>query len=376
MRGILTARQQLPTLLQGTSETLSDEVELKKRVTAWLTPLTGDDGPCGPDLEYDNAFLDLIKAAEGKPETQFEKGTPPEWRNVLGKIESVFERTRDLRVAMLWLRSMLATQGMTAFPVALQLVCGLLETQWDALHPRPDPDDKDPYARANALAGLPKVDGVLGEILNARLVALKGVGEVRLRDVEVAFGVLTARKGETTFTREQIDQMIAAADKDQAGVRVCLVDTQTELKRLGGLMDSRFGPGSGSELKPVLDVVAHALSLTHEPEVAAAEVAGGDGATEGGGAAAKPKAGISGTVTSRAEAMRAIDLVCAYLDQHEPTNPAPLFLRRARTLLERNFLELLKELAPAALQDVAKSVGVDPATIGPPGPAPAAPAKK
>jgi hypothetical protein len=112
---------------------------------------------------------------------------------------------------------------------------------------------------------LPKVDGVLGEILNARLVAIKGVGEVRLRDVEVAFGVLTARKGETTFTREQIDQMIAAADKDQAGVRVCLVDTQTELKRLAGLMDSRFGSGSGSELKPVLDVVAHALSLTHEP---------------------------------------------------------------------------------------------------------------
>jgi type VI secretion system protein ImpA len=90
---------------------LSDQAELKKRVTAWLTPLTGDDGPCGPDLEYDNAFLDLSKAAEGKPETQFEKGTPPEWRNVLGKIESVFERTRDLRVAMLWLRAMLATQG-------------------------------------------------------------------------------------------------------------------------------------------------------------------------------------------------------------------------------------------------------------------------
>ena len=353
---------------------MSDQAELKKQVTAWLAPLTGDDGPCGPDLEYDNAFLDLSKAAEGKPETQFEKGTPPDWRNVLGKTESIFDRTRDLRVAMLWLRAMLASHGVPALPAGLQLVCGLLETQWDALHPRPDPEDKDPYARANALAALPKVDGVLGEILGARLVAIKGVGELRLRDVEVAFGVLTARKGEATFTREQIDQMIAAADKDQAGVRVCLVDTQTELKRLAALMEARFGSGSGSELKPVLDVVAHALSLTHEPAAAADEDAGADGAPEGGGAAAKPRAGISGTVTSRAEAMRAIDLICDYLDQHEPSNPAPLFLRRARTLLERNFLELLKELAPAALQDVAKSVGVDPATIGPA--APAAAAKK
>jgi type VI secretion system protein ImpA len=39
------------------------------QVDAWLEPL--GDPPCGPDLEYDNSFLELIKAAEGKPETQF-----------------------------------------------------------------------------------------------------------------------------------------------------------------------------------------------------------------------------------------------------------------------------------------------------------------
>lgn len=348
-----------------------------KQAEAWLKPLTGDDGPCGPDLEYDNAFLDLNKAAEGKPETQFEKGSPPDWRIVLGKVEELFERTRDLRVAILWLRAMIATQGIKALPAGLNLLCGLLETQWDHLHPRPDPDDNDPYARANVLASLPKVDGVLGELMNARLAAIKGVGELRLRDVEVAFGVLAARKGETALTKEQIDQMIVAADAEKAGVRITLVDTQTQLKRLGKLMDSRFGSGSAAEFKPLLDMLAHALSLTHEPVAEAAEDAATEGVGDGsagGATAAKPKTGLSGTVTSRAEAMRAIDLVCEYLDRNEPTNPAPLFLRRARGLLERNFLELLKELAPAALQDVAKSVGVDPATIGPQ--TPAAPAKK
>lgn len=356
---------------------MSDTDESMKQAEAWLKPLSGDDGPCGPDLEYDNAFLDLSKAAEGKPDTQFDKGAPPDWRNVLAKLDEVFERTRDLRVAMLWLRALVATQGVRALPAALHLVCGLLETQWDFLHPRPDPDDNDPYARANVLAALPKVDGVLGEILSSRLVSIKGVGELRLRDIEVAFGALAARKGETAYTKEQIDQMIAAADAEKAGVRASLVAAQTQLKRLGKLMDSRFGAGSASELKPLLDVVAHAVSLTHEPVAEVAADAGPEGAAEGGSggaAAAKPKSGLSGTVTSRAEAMRAIDLVCEYLDRHEPTNPAPLFLRRARGLLERNFLELLKELAPAALQDVAKSVGVDPATIGPQ--TPAAPAKK
>ena len=350
-----------------------------KQADAWLAPLAGDDGPCGPDLEYDNAYLELTKAAEGKPETQFEKGSPPEWRSVLGKIDALFERTRDLRVAVLWLRAILATQGVKAVPAGLKLICGLMDTHWEGLHPRPDPSDMDYYARSNALAVLPSLEGFLGEALNARLAAVKGVGDVRLRDVEVAFSNLTARKGETAFNREQIDQMLAAADIDGAGVRVSLVACQQELKRLAGLMDTRLGSGAGADLKPLADVIGRALSLTHEPEVEAAADEAGDAAGAAGpesGAPAKPKGGLSGTVSTRAEAIRAIDMICDYLDRSEPTNPAPLFLRRARGLLERNFLELLKELAPAALQDVARSVGVDPATVGPQTPAPPAPAKK
>ena len=52
----------------------------------------------------------------------------------------------------------------------------------------------------------------------------------------------------------------------------------------------------------------------------------------------------------------------------EPTNPAQLFLRRARSLLELNFLELMKELAPNALDEVARVVGVDPNSVGSPEP--------
>jgi type VI secretion system protein ImpA len=282
-------------------------------------------------------------------------------------------------VAVLWTRAVLATQGIPAVPAGLKLICGLIETHWEGLHPRPDPADMDCYARANALAALPSMDGFLGEALNARLAAVKGVGDLRLRDVEVAFSNLTARKGETAYTREQIDQMLAAAESDGAAVRSTLVACQADLKRLSGLMEARLGSGSGSDLKPLSDVIGRALSLTHEPASSAAEEeASGEAGASGtdGAAPSKPKGGLSGTVSTRAEAIRAIDMICEYLDRSEPTNPAPLFLRRARGLLERNFLELLKELAPAALQDVARSVGVDPASVGPQTAAPPAPAKK
>lgn len=334
---------------------------LNRQAQAWLAPLDGDDGPCGPDLEYDNAFLELATAAEGKPETQFERGVPPDWRAVRSAAEGLLDRTRDLRVALLWLRAAVNLDGAAALLPGLQLVHGLLQAHWDQLHPRPD-DGDEPFARSSALAMLPSMEGLLGDLLNARLAHVKGVGDLRLRDVEVACAHLSAREGDPTYGREQIARMLDGADEDQT-VWSRLQAAQQGLRQLGELLDERFGPGSGADLKPLLDLHTHALAL-HQgaaDTAAAAPAEAGDG---GAPVRAAPGAALAGSVNSRADALRAIDMVCAYLERHEPTNPAPLFLRRAAALIDRNFLELLKELAPSALDDVARIVGVDPGSVG------------
>lgn len=337
-----------------------------QQVLAWLSPLPGDAGVSGPNLEYDNAFLELTKAAEGKPESQFERAVPPDWRAVRSMVEDLFERTRDLRIAVLWWRAALSLEGLPALAAGTHLLASLLTDLWDALHPQPDEGDDDPYARANALAVLPRLDGGLTDVLNARIVTVKGVGELRVRDAEVALGQLQARDGEPSYTRDQLEKMLAAAEAGGTPVRADILEAQAQLKRLGGLLDQRFGSGSSADLKPLYDLVARLLSLTKEPEPEIAEDEGDAADGEGGGGARRARGSLSGAVTTRAEAIRAIDLICEYLDRAEPTNPAPLFLRRARSLIERNFLELLKELAPDALDGVARSFGVDPETIGQP----------
>lgn len=346
---------------------MSSDDSLLQQVQAWLEPLGGDDGPCGPDLEYDNAFLELSKAAEGKPESQFDRGSPPEWRSVRSQAEELFDRTRDLRVALLWARSVVNLDGVRAFEAGMALVLGLLEQHWDTVNPVPDPSDNDPYARANALAMLPQMEGGLGDLLNSSFVAVKGLGDIRLRDVEVSLSHMSAREGEATYERAQLERILASADQEGAGLRDTLNRLMQSFKQLGTVMNERFGPGSSAELKPVLDVLGHALSVIPEPQGgednAATDDGGSDG--EGGGAGGRSsKASLSGTVNSRADAVRAIELICAYLERSEPTNPAQLFLKRASALIERNFLELLKELAPGALDEVARMVGVDPNTIG------------
>jgi type VI secretion system protein ImpA len=71
--------------------------------------------------------------------------------------------------------------------------------------------------------------------------------------------------------------------------------------------------------------------------------------------ATRPRGGgrsLTGSIEIRNDALRAIDMVCEYLERTEPTNPAQLLLRRARKLVNKNFVELVRELAPESLNEV------------------------
>ena len=63
-----------------------------------LSALEGD-VPCGVDLEYDAAFLALLEAGAGKPETQWAAAVPAEWSSVLDKAKA-WAAKRDEAIAM------------------------------------------------------------------------------------------------------------------------------------------------------------------------------------------------------------------------------------------------------------------------------------
>ena len=117
---------------------------------------------------------------------------------------------------------------------------------------------------------------------------------------------------------------------------------------------------SGPEFKALYALVKGIAQMMPVEQLAeAGDGEGVDGELATGGA----RAGFSGAINSRAEAIRAIEMVCEYLERAEPANPAPLFLRRGSQLISHNFLQLLKVLAPESLANVAGLVGVDPENI-------------
>jgi type VI secretion system protein ImpA len=349
---------------------MSDVEAIENRVAEWLQPLSDESAPCGPDLEYDNDFLALTQAAAGKPESQFGPAELPVWRNVTGMAEALLDRSRDLRVAIVWLRGCLHTQGYGALPTGLKLLNGLIDTHWAHVHPMPDPDDGDPYARVNALTLLRENEGLLGDLRAAMLIEDRSVGMLNVRSVELALGLAPARSDEETVGQGQVSQMLAAALAKNPALRTQCSEAVALVRQMMSLLNEALGSELAPDLRPLYGLVNGVLGcLPAETEIdvaaedagSAGESAGIGGGGSGGGASSKK--GLSGSVNSREDAIRAIAMVCEYLERTEPANPAPLFLRRASQLINQNFLQLMKMLAPDALASVAGLVGIDPYSI-------------
>ena len=59
---------------------------------------------------------------------------------------------------------------------------------------------------------------------------------------------------------------------------------------------------------------------------------------------------------SREDVVRLLDRACDYFKRYEPSSPVPLLLRRAKRLITKDFLEIIKDMAPGGLSEV-KSIG-------------------
>lgn len=340
-----------------------NELEQSQHLSrTWEQGLQGELAPCGPDLEYDNEFLELNQACAGKPESQFGPAEPPNWVAVRATAESLMMRTLDLRVAIAWLRAGLHLQGYGFLPLGLALLNGLIQAHGEHLHPLPDPDDGDPYARLNALQLLCASEGIVGDLRETLLLNDRAIGQIRGRQVELAFGLAPALAEESPPSRERLGQMLADALEKQPALREQCLTAQSELQRLGETLDAWLGTHQTPDLKPLkqwVQAVVHLLPASSDAGQGASDASpagGGEGEGERGGT----RAALTGAVNSREEALRAIQLVCEYLERAEPSNPAPLFLRRAAQLINHDFLQLIKTLAPDALSSVAHLVGVDP----------------
>jgi type VI secretion system protein ImpA len=338
---------------------------------ALLFPLDAD-APCGPpDMDYDEVYLALESAARGKPEQQFGEtvipAEAPDWVAMRTLALTLFERTRDLRVAIHLIRASLHTQGLGALADGLALITGLLERHWDHVYPRLDADDHDdPIERLNALAPLNDLMGVLADVRAARLPADRTGATGRM--LELASGRVVAGAGEKVPAVAGLVPVLQKAEAGEPGFLAGLVALPAQVARLDQFLNERVGTAS-PEFKP-LRLLVRALAEVAAaapggvPMVAVSAPEGGlpvtalPGTVPQGWAVAPVVAVAPGEITSRDDAIRALARVCEWIERHEPSHPAPLLIKRAQRLMTKNFFEIIRDLAPDGLDSVEKIAGL------------------
>jgi type VI secretion system protein ImpA len=328
-------------------------------VNGLLTEVTPDQ-PCGDNLEYDPAFSELERAARGKEEQSLGDASvaaePPDWRDVRNRSTELLERTRDLRVTIYLIRSLLNTDGLVGFADGIALLRGLLERYWECVHPQLDPeDDNDPTFRMNTLVTLCDRDATLMSLQEAALVSSRAMGRYGLRHVHIARGEVPTPSGEDAAVADMasIDGAFMDADLDE------LQATADAITRCSGdlaAIDSILMEQVGSAQAPNLDDLTAMLKSMQTIMSEQLARRGVGEAPEAAGDQPAAIQSVSGEINSREDAIRMMEKISDYFQRHEPSSPVPMMMQRSKRLVSMSFMEILKELAPDGVSQ-ASSVG-------------------
>jgi type VI secretion system protein ImpA len=322
--------------------------------------------PCGQDLSYSASFMALEGAVRGKPEQQFGStviaAEPPDWREVERCAVALLMQTKDLRVACLLCRAWLNLQGLVGLARGLELLSGLLDRHWDTLHPLPE--DGDHFMRLNALASLDEVTGTLQELRHTELLRASW-GPLTVRDAECALKGLPTPGSDRPAPLASLRQAMVQALQHGQEAASALAPAHAKLTHILLTCEHHL-PGSqqlglqnldtllrlllslqASELPPSPPTLTPTPTPT-PPDALPSQTAGQPPTV------AVPVAALR----SREDAITQLLAITTFIEQTEPTSPAPLLIRRAVKLMRLGFMDILRELSPDSLAQAEAITGV------------------
>jgi type VI secretion system protein ImpA len=68
--------------------------------------------------------------------------------------------------------------------------------------------------------------------------------------------------------------------------------------------------------------------------------------------------GVPGTVNSRRDVERCLDMIIDFYERTEPSSPIPHLVRRVRKMVPMNFVQLMEEIAPGGMKEFRNVAGV------------------
>jgi type VI secretion system protein ImpA len=213
--------------------------------------------------------------------------------------------------------------------------------------------------RINSLLSLAATDGVLKALRETPVVRSKTLGRFSLRDIRIASGKQPAPANLAEPPKlVQIDAAFRDADLEVLQANAAQVALALEnVSAIDHVLVDKVG-SDAPELKPlVLDLteIKHILA-----DKLAARGAGVAGSTDSVGPVSSAKSsGAGGDINTREDVVLHLDRLCDYYRRHEPSSPVPMLLRRAKGLVSKDFMDIIRDLTPAGLVEAQSLAGAE-----------------
>ena len=336
---------------------------------ASLTAAVADGDPCGPDLDLkgDPDFLNFMAKAEGiLPASYFSvhDGRPFDRATIdfateFEACKPLLERTRDLRLLATLAKLHILNRDVEGFATCIEAIAALLDSQWDNVHPRGDEGD---YAmRMAALETLDDLPTVVHPLQFVPLANHRRYGQVSYRNYMTATAEIRPRDDEEQpLDAASVDRALMESDLPPLTELLRRFDSaQSAFGRIRTIWIDHAGFDQAVNLEKASQTLGKIVSLIggviakRDPTAGAADAApAAAGAT--GAAAAR---GDTSPIASMADAADALGAAADYFIKMEPSNPALLLVRQAQQLVGRSFVDAIRILVPAYIDQATIPIG-------------------
>lgn len=275
-------------------------------------------------------------------------GAMPDWSKVEALCADYLNSsadTKDLVALAHLVRARTRVAGLSGLADGLGQLTGHITERWKHLYPPLEGEKSNAQARVESLQALIADDGLLQDVASVILASTPDRGELSVADVAIARGILPAGERSALSTDDlaiafrSADAATLQAAGAAASAASALEQALTaalpqgpalpleKLRRLlGAVCDAAGQPASAAPDQAKTEASAASLDTTTLPATAAA-----------------PARAVVLPADARRHVRQELERLRKFLEEAEPSNPASLFIRRAESMLDKSFLDILSE---------------------------------